>query len=135
MMANSFNNWQAIADALIPACKDAVANTAQKAQSNIQDVIKTNGQIDTGRMYNGIYNVSAEGSNYPGGDKMLPDVPKPESELEATVAAGAEYSVFQNNGTIYIAPRPFFEPGMDRTRADFDAAMETVAKRLEDAAK
>lgn len=134
-MSNSFNNWQAIANALTPACKDAVVNVAQKTQNNIQDVIKDNGQIDTGRMYNGIYNVSAEGSNYPGGDQMLPEVPKPSSELEAVVAAGAEYSVFQNFGTVFQAGRPFFEPGFDRSRADFDKAMEGVAKKLEDAAK
>lgn len=135
MSNNSFNNWQAIADALIPACRDAVVNVAQKAQNNIQDVIKDNGQIDTGRMYLGIYNVSAEGSNRPHQDKMLPEVQKPSSDLEAIVVAGAEYSVFQNNGTVHLPPRPFFEPGFDRTRADFDAAMQTVAKKLEEAGK
>jgi hypothetical protein len=131
----SFNHWKAIADAIKPAGRDAVVNTAQKTQNNIQDIIKSNGQIDTGRMYHGIYTVSAEGSNYPGGGKMLPEVPKPVSELEAVVAAGAEYSVHQNYGTVFQAGRPFWEPGFERSRADFDKAMATFARKLEEAAK
>jgi len=136
-MSNSFNNWQAIADALIPACRDAVVNTAQKAQNNIQDVIKTNGQIKTGRMYTSVYNVSVEGSNYPSTSDplLLPEVPKPESELEATVAAGASYSVFQDKGTVHMAGKPFWDQGMERARSDLDKAMEGVAKKLEDVAK
>src|SRR2546429_1513436 len=113
-----FNHWSEIAAALDPACERAVVNTAQKAQNNIQDVIRANGQVRTGKMHDWIYNISAEGSTYPSTSDplLLPEVQKPKSRTEAVVAAGASYSVFQDKGTVYISPRPFFNPGLDRTR-------------------
>lgn len=132
---SGFNHWKDLAEALEPACVQAVVNTAHKAQTNIQDVIQANRQVKTGRMYLGIYNVSAEGSNRPHQDKMLPEVQKPSKDTEAIVVAGTEYSVHQNFGTVHMAGRAFFGPGMERTKPYLEQQLEGVLKKLERAAK
>lgn len=133
-MSNSFNNWEKIADALIPACSEAVDATAKAGKSHVQEHIQANGQVRTGFMLGSVYASSPLGSDYSGGDKALPEE-KPSSETEAIIGVAAEYAIFPNYGTVHQAPKPFFEPGIDQTRADFDQSLEGVAKKLEEAGK
>lgn len=133
-MSNSFNNWEAIANALIPACTEAVSNTAKAGKTHVQEVIQANGQVRTGFMLSSVYASTPQGSDYAGGDKALAEE-KPSSETEAIIGVAAEYAIYPNYGTIHQAARPFFEPGLDLTQADFDRELETLAKKLEEAGK
>lgn len=46
---------------------------------------------------------------------------------EAIVASAVEYSVFLEDGTRYMGPRPTFRPAAEGTRAQFADAMSHVA--------
>jgi hypothetical protein len=85
-------------------------------------------------MIGSVYASTPLGSDYKGGQNMLPEI-KPANELEAVVGVASDHGIFPNNGTVFQAPHPFFEPGISQTDKDFDAALKVVAVKLEDAAK
>ena len=119
---------------LIPACEQAVDTTAKAGKVHVQDQIKANNQVRTGEMLNSVYASTPLGSDYQGGQDMLPEE-KPTNETEAIVGVASNHGVFPNYGTVHQAPRPFFEPGLDATASDFDAALEQVKLRIEEAGK
>jgi HK97 gp10 family phage protein len=128
-MSNSFNNWEALANALEPACTEAVSDTARKGKEHFRSQIQSNGQVRTGTMLNSVYASTPEGSDYHGGEKMLPEE-KPSSKTEAVIGVAAEYAIFNDMGTVHMSGKPIAAPAMDRTRQDFDAALEGVARKL-----
>lgn len=131
-----FNHFPKIAAALRPAVSQVVRKTAFDGQANIQGFIRANGQIDIGFMLGSVYTVTSEGSTYgdagepPGDSYLLPEVEAPENDLTAYIAVGANYGIYQNYGTRYLPPRPFFEPGIEQTRAGFDAALSAIEAKL-----
>lgn len=133
MMAG-FNYFVQIANSIKPAVRDVVKKTAFDGKANIQGQIRANGQIDTGFMVNGVYVVTSEGSTYSGGDKALPEVAGPSDESSAFIASAAEYSVYQNYGTSRIPARPFWEPGIEKTRPSFEAAIAAIESKMAEAA-
>lgn len=58
------------------------------------------------------------------------------SSSSATVIVGTnmEYAVPLEEGTARMAARPFMRPGLERSKADIEAAMRETAKRLVDEA-
>jgi hypothetical protein len=133
-MATNFNNWNKVADSIKPACKLVVKKTAQDGEGNVKAEIQAKGLIDTGFMFNSVYNITSDSSTYKGGAKAFPELARP-GETEAYIAVAAEYAVYPNYGTIYQAARPFFEPGIERTRAGFDKAMQLIKQKMEEAAR
>lgn len=125
-----FNHFPQIADQLDKALSKVVKATAFKAQANIQSQIQANGQIDTGFMMNSVYAVTSDGSTYSGGEHALPEVEAPPDNKTAYVAVGALYGIYQNYGTRYLPPRPFFEPGIEATQPDFEAALSAIESQL-----
>ena len=133
-MSTKFNRWKELADALEPASRQALDETAKKGKGHVQDHIRGNGQVRTGFMLGSVYASTPEGSDYTSDEKALPEE-KPSHKYEAVIGVAAHYAIFPNYGTVHQAAHPFFEPGMDETRADFDRAMQGIAKMLGDAAK
>lgn len=134
-MADTWNNWQAIADALIPACTDVVSSVARNGAGEVRNTIQSNGQVLTGNMLKSVYASTPQGSDYESDiERGLPEI-KPTSDTEAIIAVSADYSIFPNYGTIHQPARPFWEPSMDRVAVDFAVGLEDIAKRLEDAAR
>src|SRR5258706_12325656 len=111
-MAEGFNNFAAIASKLQPALAEIVDETADVLVWNIQEQIHINGQVDTGRMVNGIHKEN-------GGDELIKDI---KSE--------APYWIFQNYGTRSIPARPFGEPAVARPQPEFEGKMKTLESRL-----
>lgn len=129
-MASSFNNWAMIAAQLPDVSSQMVRKTAQDAKGNIQGHIRNNGQIRTGFMFNSVYIVTSEGTDYQGGERALPQVDAPPDKFSAMVAVAAEYAQFPNYGTVHQTGKPFFEPGMDEARESLNAAMKLIADKL-----
>jgi hypothetical protein len=155
-MATSFNHWDKIADALPKVLGQVVRKTAFDAQANIQGFIRANGQIDTGFMINSVYTVTSEGSTYGTGkstvrystktglatkatrknvykatqQELLPEIVEASDETTAWVAVAASYAIFNNYGTRYIPGKPFFEPGIEKTRPEFEAALSAIEPKL-----
>jgi hypothetical protein len=111
-MADSFNNFAKLAAALPGICEQVVTKTATDAQGNIQAQIVANGQVDTGFMLNSVH------------------VEDGENSTTKYVKVGAEYGPPQNYGTRYIPARPFFEPGIEKTRPGFEAAVAAISQKL-----
>ncbi len=136
MALSSFNHWGRIAAALHPAGAEVVKETAFDCQDAIAAQISANGQIDTGFMYSSVYNRTADGSTYgqtqtpPGDSYLLPEVEAPPDDLTAYFAVAANYGIFQNYGTRYLPARPFFEPGVERVRPEFDAKVASLEARI-----
>ncbi len=132
-MATSFNHYAQLATAFHEACKQIVIKTAHDCQANIQAHIRANGQIDTGFMVNSVYTVTSEGSSYSGGTDALPEVQAPENDTTAYVGVAASYGYWQNYGTTRLPARPFFEPGIEETRASFEAACAAIEDKMRQA--
>lgn len=164
-MADSFNHFSNIADALPQVLSQVVRKTAFDCQAHIQGFIRSNGQIDTGFMLNSVYTVTDEGSTYgakvgPKASKrtgirkpsarrikaalaaqkqveeqLLPEVERPDSPTTAYVAVGAAYAIHQNYGTRFMPGKPFFEPGIEATRPGFERACAAIEAKLAEAAR
>jgi hypothetical protein len=134
MMSKSFNHFGKIAESIKPACSQVVRKVALDAQANIQAQIVANNQIDTGFMLNSVYTQTSDGSTYKGGENALPETARPSKETEAHIAVGANYAVHQNYGTRFLPPRPFWEPGIERTRPGFEQAMKIIEQKMREAA-
>ncbi|SRR6266568_156181 len=111
-MANSFNNFSQIANALPGILGDIVSETAVECKHNIQGFIISNGQVKTGYMHDSVH------------------VENGPDEQTKFVIVGASYGVFQNYGTRFFPGRPFFEPGIEQTRPGFEARMARIESRL-----
>jgi len=135
MMSRSFNNWSNIANAIESACTEIVSSVARNGAGEVRNQIQANGQVLSGNMLKSVYASTPEGSDYQSDVKRsLPEV-KPENSTEAIIAVSADYSVFPNYGTVHQAPKPFWEPAMERVQLDFEVGLEDLAKKLEEAGK
>ena len=138
-MSEEFNNWNKFADALITAQGQVIRKTAFDCQGHIQNEINNQGLVVTGFMKNAVYVVTSQESTYgqgtgspPEGAYLLPEVPGPDDSHTAYVAAGANYTFWQNNGTHAIPAHGFFEKGVERGGAGMDAAMKLINQKWEE---
>jgi hypothetical protein len=135
MMAG-FNKFGAIAAALPKVLGDIVTETAQQGEQNVKQQIEANGQVASGFMRDAVYHKTIDESTYgqagspPGDAYLLPEVDAPPDNQTAYFAAGANYSVYQNYGTRYMAGRAFFEPGVQQTQVFMDDQLGTVESRI-----
>lgn len=129
-MADSFNHFNSIADALGSACSKVV----RKGAFDIQAQAVRRAAVDTGFLRNSVYTVTSEGSSYHSGGKMLPEVPGPPDDQSAFAAVGAEYGVYVNYGTSHQPAQPFWEPAIDAVRPGFEAAVAAIQDKLKEAA-
>lgn len=106
-----FNHFDAIADALVNESKKAEQKIAENAVEHIKEHIIANGQVRTGAMLDSVEATQSE-----------------DGTMQVTV--GADYAAYQNYGTRYLPPRPFFEPGLDDTQPDIDAVMQGIVDAL-----
>jgi hypothetical protein len=137
-MAEEFNNWSKLADALVTAQSQVIRKTAFDCQGHIQAEIDNQGLVDTGFMKGAIYVVTSQESTYgqgpppPEGAYLLPEVERPSDGTTAYVAGGANYTWWQNHGTHLIPAHGFFEKGMDRGKAGMDEAMKLINQKWEE---
>ena len=135
-----FNKWSRVADALPDVLGQIVSDTAIAAVANIAGVINNNGQVVTGAMRGNIYYTTSERSTYGQGQAptspgsyLLPEHARPSDKTTAYISAAANYSIYQDMGTRFMAARPFFEPGIERTRPYFEQQLGTLDTKLAEA--
>jgi HK97 gp10 family phage protein len=131
MMADGFNHWGQIANALPKVASQIV----RKAAFDIQAQAASRAPVDTGFLKNSIYTVTADSSTYKGGDKSLPEVETPENDQTAYVAVGAEYGIYVEMGTRFAPAQPYFYPAVDAVKPGFDAALSAIEGKLREAAR
>lgn len=137
-MAESFNHFPKISEALHTALSQVVRKTA----FDIQAKAASNAPVDTGFLKNSIYTVTSEGSTYGQGGSsthkgsyLLPEVEKPEDDLTAYIGVGANYGIYLEYGTRYMAPRPYFLPAVEATRGPFEEALSRIEEKLKEVAR
>lgn len=135
-----FNKWARVAAVLPDVLGQIVSDTAIAAVANIQGEINSNGQVVTGAMRGNIYYTTFERSTYgqgpaptSPGSYLLPEHARPSDKTTAYISAAANYSIYQDMGTRYMAARPFFEPGIERTRPYFEQQLGTLDTKLAEA--
>ena len=148
-MADSFNHFDAIADALKPAVGQVVRKTALDIQARAAS--KT--PVDTGFLRNSIYTVTtSESTNKGTGEReskarstrrrikkanqpsAFPEIAPPPDDQTAYVVCGATYGTYVNYGTRHMAPKPFWEPAVEEARGPFEDAMGLIEEKLREAA-
>ena len=134
-MANT-NNWAKLASALHPACADVVANTAEF----IAETYSANAPVDTGFMASSAYTITSSGSTYgqnagspPGDSYLLPEVEAPADNLTAIAAVAANYAVFPELGTRFMAAQPAWYPAVDAAQAKLDEELAQIDGKLQGA--
>lgn len=162
-MSNSFNHFNAIADALEPALSKVVRKTA----FDIQAKAAASAPTDTGFLRNSIYVTGTGFNTYGRGVQrvkplstkghisrrrlqnfvkrrerqraqeamLLAEVPPPPDPTSAYVAVGASYGAYVEFGTTRQAAKPYFYPAVTAVKPGFDAAIAAIQAKLEEAAQ
>lgn len=130
-----FNNWFKVAAALKPACAEVVRDEVFFCADAIQGVITANGQVVTGFMRDSVYASTANESTYgqatpPTDDVYLLPEQQPENDQQGVVGVAANYAIYQDMGTRFMPAHPFFEPGLELGRAQYDVYMATMEARI-----
>jgi len=116
-MADTFNLFQAIANTLPDAVKQANEDVASKAVTNIQAHILANGQVSD--------------NDEPGHVHMIDTVhTEPVDDGTQNVVVGADYAAYPNYGTVHQPANPFFEPGLQDTQEAIDAALLDIVNKM-----
>ena len=135
-----FNFWNKIAAALKPSASEVVRDEVFFCADAIRDQIAANDQVRSGFMYDSVYAATVSESTYgnaspPTDDVYLLPEQTPENDQQGVVGVAANYGIFVNDGHhtrsgSYVPARPFFEPGMEQGRAQFDIYMATMEARI-----
>ena len=132
MAGASFNHFPQIAARIKPACKEIVTNTTLYTR----DAVQGGAAVRTGFMKGAVYAVTPDGASTYGqvaptkkGSYLLPEV-RPPDDMSGIVGAAANYSVYVNYGTRFMAAQPFWEPGIDAGSAFFDAELSTFEELI-----
>ena len=126
MAIGNYNHFPEIAVAMHKALSQVVRKTAM----DIQASAASKAPVDTGFLRNSIYVVTSESSTYKGGGKSLSEVTKPEDDLTAYVAVGANYGVYVNYGTRHMPAQPFWEPAIEEAKPGFQAALDAIETKI-----
>lgn len=131
-----FNHFSQLGEMIEQDCALVVAKTAFDAQKNIQAMIISNDQVDTSFMLNSVYMVARSKRTTPGGPRkkgqvLFPLLAVPKDKFTAFVAVGANYGMYQNNGTAHQPGRPFFEPGMNKAAQSMDIGFRAMRAKWE----
>ena len=136
-MSDNSNRFQAIANAFPEVLGQVVRKTALDIQANAQSLAP----VDTGFLRNSIYTVTSKDSTYgqveqPAGKDayLLPQTEAPPDDQTAYVAVGANYGIYLEYGTRYMAPRPYMTPAIEAGEAALESAASGIEGMLEDAA-
>ena len=131
-MAASFNHFSQIGAALPRATARAVKKVAFDIQQDAQDLAP----VDTGFLKNSIYTVTSEGSTYgqagsaPGDSYLLPETEAPGDDQTAYVGVGANYGIYQEMGTRFMAAQPYFYQAVDDGNTSLDDALAAIESQL-----
>jgi HK97 gp10 family phage protein len=119
----------------IEAMERAGKEIVKKGTFDVEAAMKSLAAVLTGFMRSAIYSVTSDGSTYgqggAGGEHLEPELS--ESTENGTVGwavAGADYSIFVNNGTAHQAAQPFAEPAADQVRPGYEAAWEKLDEAM-----
>jgi HK97 gp10 family phage protein len=123
------NRFPELAAKLRPAMSQIVRKVAFDIEANAA----ADAPVDTGFLKSSIYTVTSKSSDYgnagspPGDSSLLQEVEAPGDDLTAYVAVGANYGIYVEYGTRYMAAQPYFIPAVEAG----SAAFEQVASQLE----
>ena len=160
-MAQSFNHFNQIADAL----PEVLGQVVRKTAFDVQAGAARRAPVDTGFLRNSIYVTTYGESTY--GETLrkrttvsskptksgrprklsrkqrillvksadlLDEVEMPGDDMTAYVAVGAAYGIYVEFGTRYMPAKPYFYPAVEHARAGFESALSRIEDKLKKAA-
>lgn len=118
---------------LIRKSPEKAKELVKKAAFELEARAKLEAKVDTGFMRNSIYTVTFAGSGYAAAKqaaeaanpdaRMIGEVGTP-GEYQAFVAVGAEYAIYVEYGTRFMAAQPFMTPAVEQVRKSFERAVK-----------
>lgn len=129
-----FNHFPQVAAAL----HKALSQTVRKVALDLQASAASNAPVNTGFLRSSIYTVTATDSTYgqagtpPGDSYLLPEAQKPEDDLTAYVAVGANYGIYLEMGTRFQPAQPFFYPAVEEAKVEFQAALDKIETKIKE---
>jgi len=133
MSVSGFNHWDKIEKAL----DESALGIVREGALYVVEETRARAAVKTGNMRIAIYRQSMGRSTY-GRSKpvhLLPEIPPPADKYTAHAAAGADYSIYVNNGTRFMRAQPFWEPGVAAAAVRFQKYMNGIVKFIEEAAR
>jgi HK97 gp10 family phage protein len=137
MPSKDFNYLPAMAAKVHMVAKQLV----KKAAFDVEAAAKGRAAVDTGFMRSAIYTVTPDarfntgghstyGQGISGAGKLEPEIEHPPNDLTAYVVAGAEYSIYVEDGTRYMVAQPFMAPAAEDVRPSFEMAFAKLEEYL-----
>lgn len=128
MADQDFNHFPELAAKL----HTVIGQLVRKAAFDVEAAAKGLAPVETGFMRSAIYTLTDKTNGYGqglvGDGNLEAPMEPPTDDTTARVVAGADYSIYVNNGTSHQAAQPFMEPAADQVRPSFEMA----AGKLED---
>lgn len=103
-----FNHFPKIASALEPV----IAAVVSKAALDVQAQAASNAPVRTGFLKNSIH------------------IENGDDDLSKNVVVGANYGIYVEMGTRYMAAQPYFYPAVETVRPQFEAALSKIEPGL-----
>jgi len=127
-----YNLFPALARALRPACQTISSDTARF----IEAAVAANAPVRSGFMASSAYSVTPKyGSTYgtmgtpPGDSYALPEQ-APDGPDDSVVGVAANYGIYVNYGTRFMAAQPFWDQAMEQGAQVFPAEAAKFEKLL-----
>lgn len=129
-----YNHFPEIAVALHLELAKVINTTCDALVADAQD----RAPVDTSFLKGSIYKVTLDESTYGqgigpthSGSYLLPEVEKPNTDLEAYVGVAANYGIYQEMGTRHMPAQPYFYPAIEAAKATFNEQIGLIESSLE----
>lgn len=129
--------WTVVFDKIpeiIAAFHAACAEICKESAEDMARSYTESAPVDTGFLRSSVYVKTQKSSTYGQGLKgdgpMLPEVEKPDNDVEADCAVAAQYGCYQEFGTRFMAAQPAFFPAFDVAQANFQDKLENLETRI-----
>lgn len=130
-MIADFNHFPEI----IAKLEEVTQQLVSKGTFDVEAAAKMRAAVKTGFMRGAVYSETFNSTNYGaggdgGGHLEAPLNGDTEKGHVGWVVAGADYSIFVNDGTVHQAAHPFMEPAADEVWPSYEAAWMRLEESL-----
>jgi len=115
---------------------DIFKNIVNDTAKHIAEEYQGTAPRQSGFMADSAYHTTSEESTYgqggspPKGASLLPEVDKPENDLEAYASVAASYGAYVEFGTRHQGAQPRFYPAIDKMWGEMQLELENIESQL-----
>lgn len=132
-MRDEWNDFPAIAEAL----EDELAIIVEKTAEGVVQVAQSRAPVRTGFLRDSIYYTTSTKSTYgrdvgevPAGASLLSPIEAPTEKTSVNIGVAANYGMFVELGTRYMAAQPYLAPAISAMQGPFQDALNFIEDGL-----